>query len=204
MSSTSVRERLGRFVVLTCGVAIVAALPLTLAGYLFPILRADGRANAIVALGGFGVPRAELAADLFLEGAAPLVVVTGAGDCGTMREVLLARGVPASAILTECASRSTQENAALSADLLRENHVRSAILVTHWFHAGRALAAFRAAAPEARFSAATIRPSEPSWRLGWVGPPGPTLAEFAKIPWYALRYGIVAGWQSEQPATAGR
>ncbi|MFC7053962.1 YdcF family protein [Hansschlegelia quercus] len=177
---------------------------MTLAGYVLPVSRSAGRANAIVALGGFGVPRAELAAQLFLDGVAPLVVVTGAGDCDAMRDILLARGVPAKAILTECASRSTQENAAFASGLLRRAHVRSAVLVTHWFHARRALAAFRAALPEMQFTAEAVRPSEPSWRVGWVSTPGATLAEFTKILWYALRYGIVAGPQPEQFAAVAQ
>jgi uncharacterized SAM-binding protein YcdF (DUF218 family) len=205
MNLGGVHRGLGRSVlVIACSAAVLAALALTLAGYVLPVAQAAGRADAIVVLGGFGVPRAELAAQLFLEGVAPLVVVTGAGDCDAMRDVLLAQGVPANAILIECAARSTQENAVFAAVLLRGRHVHSAVLVTHWFHARRALAVFRAAAPEMRFGARAVRPSEASWRLGWDGSPGATLAEFAKIPWYALRYGVIAGGQPEQPSWVGR
>ena len=169
-----------------------AAALLTLAGYVLPVEATPVRADAIVVLGGFGVPRAELAARLFSAGLAPRLLVTGAGDCEAMRDTLIAHGAPATAIVTECASRSTLQNALAIVPELRAEKARSVVLVTHWFHARRALASFRAVAPEIRFGAALVEPDDARWRFGWEQRPlAATLAEYAKIVWYAARNRVV-------------
>ncbi|QZO01273.1 ElyC/SanA/YdcF family protein [Chenggangzhangella methanolivorans] len=88
-------------------------------------------------------------------------------------------------------SRTTQENAINVAAILRAQGLRSAKLVTHWFHARRAIAAFRAAAPEVAFTAASVTPEgSPRWRLGWSSEPQATLSEYVKIVWYAIAHGV--------------
>ncbi|MBM7849939.1 uncharacterized SAM-binding protein YcdF (DUF218 family) [Methylopila capsulata] len=176
--------------------AACAACALTAAGYVLPTVDAPGPADVIVVLGGFGPPRAERAARLFAEGGARRILVAGAGDCEAIRDMLVARGAPAGAIDTECASRSTLGNARQAVPMLAG--ARSAILVTHWYHQRRALACFRATAPSIAFASASVRRDLPRWRLGWTGESKAVLAEYAKIAWYALRYGIVA-WGA--PAT---
>jgi uncharacterized SAM-binding protein YcdF (DUF218 family)/lysophospholipase L1-like esterase len=126
-----------------------------------PLLLADtsGRADAIVALGasatasctpnGYSLRRALLAARLFREGRAPLVLFTG-GLSGSPRcpvaEVMagVARdaGVPADAIRVETASTSTWENAAHSAPILRRLGARRVLLVSDKLHMRRAQACF--------------------------------------------------------------
>ncbi|WP_020184871.1 YdcF family protein [Methylopila sp. 73B] len=170
--------------------AACAACALTAAGYVLPTADAPGPADVIVVLGGFGPPRAERAARLFADGGARRILVAGAGDCDAIRDMLIARGAPAGAVDTECASRSTLGNARRAVPLLAG--ARSVILVTHWYHQRRALACFRANAPSIAFAGASVRRELPRWRLGWTGEPGAVLAEYAKIAWYALRYGIVA------------
>ncbi|GBD48054.1 YdcF family protein [Methylopila sp. Yamaguchi] len=170
--------------------AACAAGALSAAGYVLQTPDAPGPADVIVVLGGFGPPRAERAARLFADGGAQRILVAGAGDCEAIREMLIARGAPPGAVETECASRSTLGNAKQAAPLLAG--ARSAILVTHWYHQRRALACFRATAPSIVFAGASVRRELPRWRLGWTGEPGAVLAEYAKIAWYALRYGIVA------------
>jgi uncharacterized SAM-binding protein YcdF (DUF218 family) len=170
--------------------AACAACALTAAGYMLPTADAAGPADVIVVLGGFGPPRAERAARLFADGRARRILVAGAGDCEAIRDMLVVRGAPAGAVDTECASRSTLGNARQAVPMLAG--ARSAILVTHWYHQRRALACFRAMAPSIAFSGVSVRRELPRWRLGWTGEPGAVLAEYAKIAWYALRYGIVA------------
>jgi len=184
-------------------IAGAAAALLTLAGYVLPVEATPVRADAIIVLGGFGVPRAELAARLFSAGVAPRLLVTGSGDCEAMRDTLIAHGAPAAAIVTECASRSTLQNALATVPALRAEKARSAVLVTHWFHARRALASFRTVAPEIRFSAALVEPDEARWRFGWEQRPlAATLAEYVKIVWYAARNGVVV-WPEANIAGAG-
>ena len=120
----------------------------------------------------------------------PLVIVSGNGDCQDVRRQMAAKGVPTSAIETECESRSTQENALFSVKLLRAHHATNVVLVTSWDHSRRTLACFRMAAPEIHFFA---RPT--------VCPPAGVrhpdsyivkrvFQEYAKIVYYRIFYGV--------------
>src|SRR5262245_43295700 len=110
------------------------------------MVRAMQRADAIVVLGcrigSSGRPmsvaarRAETAARAYLEGAAPLVVVSGGRRWGghveavSLRLELMRRGVPASAIAQELCSLSTYENAIFAAALLETLGAKRVIVVT--------------------------------------------------------------------------
>lgn len=147
-------------------------------------------ANVILVLGGDGLPRAAKAAALYRAGLAPRVLVSGAGECEGLRDVLVAGGVPAGAVLLECASRSTHENAAFSAPLLRGLHARTVLVVTSWFHLRRALACLADAAPEIRWLAVPALPA-PGWppRLATLpAMAGLVAEECVKLLWYWLRY----------------
>jgi len=86
------------------------------------------------------------AAQLYHAGKAPLLVLSGGSDPKTnvgteadaMRELLMALGVPDSALLLEGQSRTTRENAIYSAELLRERGIRRVLLVTSALHMHRA------------------------------------------------------------------
>jgi uncharacterized SAM-binding protein YcdF (DUF218 family) len=119
----------------------------------------DGAADAIVVLGG-GVTQActlnihseqrvLLAARLYKQGRAPVVVMTGGAPSGvkcTVASVMadLAReiGVPADRVLVEETSRNTRANAALSAPLLHGRGARRVLIVTDRLHMPRAQACF--------------------------------------------------------------
>jgi uncharacterized SAM-binding protein YcdF (DUF218 family) len=125
------------------------------AAFLFPrqVLTIDSgekTANVLVVLGG-GDGRAERAADLYHEGAAPAVLVTGFGDCESNVEVLIQRGVPAAAITAEPKALTTYENVTYSLPLLRRMHAQRVIIVTSWYHSRRALACFEQLAPDLQF-----------------------------------------------------
>ena len=172
--------------------AIAAAVVLVLAVILmacdFQLLCVTSRlqsSDAIVVLGGEPVLRAEYAAHLATNGLAPLVIVSGDGDCETNRRVLARHGVATNHIELECASRTTQENALLTVRLLRERKCRRVILVTSWFHSRRALSSFRKYAPEIEFSSAPVARAKPRrYERGYV------VSEYLKIIGYAIRYGI--------------
>ncbi len=118
------------------------------------------RADAIVVLGAAVRPdgrpgqallrRIRHAVALYAAGAAPRLILCGA-DChgagvseaAAMREVALAGGVPADAILLDERSTSTFENAAETAALLRTHGLGSVILVSEPFHLPRARLLFR-------------------------------------------------------------
>ncbi|MEJ0001127.1 MAG: YdcF family protein [Verrucomicrobiota bacterium] len=163
-------------------------------GVLFPqqVLTVDSgetKADELVVLGG-GEGRAERAAELYHQGAARGVLVTGYGDCASNVEVLKRAGVPASAITTEPTALSTFENATRSVPLLRQMGARRVIVVTSWFHSRRALACFEHVAPDIQFFS---RPSyyhfEPATqrRTGFI--PQVNM-EYMKLLFYWGRYGI--------------
>jgi uncharacterized SAM-binding protein YcdF (DUF218 family) len=148
------------------------------------------KADVIVVLGGSGPERSEHAAELFKAAEAPLIVCTGSGDAGDNEACLTNSGVPASAILLESKSRTTRENAQFTIAMLRAHGVKSAIIVTSWFHSRRALACFEHYAPDIKFYS---RPSYVGYpRSDWKskGINGYIKAEYEKLLGYWLCYGI--------------
>lgn len=130
-------------------------------------------AGAIVVLGGSlatGVPprrgpelvdasdRVLHASRLFRAARAPLVVASGGrlpwseaarSEAEEMADLLVEWGVPREAILLEPKARTTSENAAETARLLRARGTKRVLLVTSSIHMRRALASFRAEGLEA-------------------------------------------------------
>ena len=123
------------------------------------------RRDAIVVLGAPLSPdgaltqvleeRAAAAALLYRRGAAPLVVASGGITHGAPRSeaAALAEGLHAlgiAEVLVEDRSRSTAENATLTAELLAARGARSVWIVTQPFHVRRAVRLFRQAGLDAR------------------------------------------------------
>lgn len=67
----------------------------------------------------------------------------------TMRDLLVARGVPADRIVLETESATTRDEALLIAPILKSRNARPVILVTSGIHMRRALGAFRAVGVDA-------------------------------------------------------
>lgn len=149
-------------------------------------------ADVIVVLGGDGPSRAWRAAALYREGAAPKVLVTGIGDCDSIRRHMVRSGVPWEVIQVECASRNTWENAVFSAPILTALGARRAILVTSWFHTRRALASFRQVSPQLEWMSVPVERDESYRRLIHNRRGLMVLKEYLKIGWYSLRYGVTA------------
>ena len=146
-------------------------------------------AEVIVILGG-GAERPVRAAELFKARAAPRILISGEGDDEIYRQILLAHGVPAAAITVENKSKTTQENAEFSAKILGAEKIHSAIIVTSWYHARRAVKTFEHFAPEMKFYS---RPAyygfaSADWKKTGVGKR--LRLEFVKIPAYWVRYGV--------------
>jgi uncharacterized SAM-binding protein YcdF (DUF218 family) len=106
----------------------------------------DGEWDAIVVPGCRGTTRAlfervELASELFHEGIAPRIVFTGGRGSADISEAEAAafiaggHGVPASAIVLEASSTSTEENAAFAAAAIDAERV---VVVTDAYHVWRA------------------------------------------------------------------
>lgn len=147
-------------------------------------------ASAVVVLGGESWTRPTRAAEVFEEASPTWLIISGNGDCEDVRRQLEARNVPTNAILTECNSRSTKENADFSVKLLRDRGVTNAIIVTSWYHSRRAMACFQAAAPEITFYS---RPSRrPLGFAAWQNPyeRGRFTQECAKLAYYWVVHGV--------------
>ncbi|MFA7436858.1 YdcF family protein [Castellaniella sp.] len=93
--------------------------------------------------------RTHTAAELYLAGKAPLIIVSGAAlDGGVSEAQLMAatleqQAIPPSALVLENHSLTTRENALYSAELLRQLGIDSFFLVTSALHMPRAVASFR-------------------------------------------------------------
>jgi uncharacterized SAM-binding protein YcdF (DUF218 family) len=148
------------------------------------------KADIMIVLGGGGShERPEYAAQLFFQQAAPRILVSGAGDDGVNRHILIENGVPAGDIELEGKSKTTRENAEFSIQILRAQKIHSAIIVTSWYHSRRALHTFEHFAPDIKFYS---RPSyfnftRSKWdreffrHVYW---------EYIKIPGYWVWYGV--------------
>lgn len=180
-------------------IGLVAALGSLGSFYLFGLVfaqrllwieHANPTADAIVLLGGDRLYRPSRAVELYRSGAAPHIIVTGNGDCEEVKHALCLQGVPSDAVETECASRSTSQNARFTIPTLRARGAKRVILVTSWFHSRRALLCFRHYAPDIEFISFPTREDLPRnhWPLNrersWV------LLEYPKFVWYWVRYGI--------------
>jgi uncharacterized SAM-binding protein YcdF (DUF218 family) len=173
----------------------LATLLLAAAAFLFPqfflcVDSGPAKADVILVLGGGSHERPQQAAEIFKEHDAPRVIVSGLGDDEIYRRILIESGVPAGAIQVEPKSRTTKENAEFTIKLLREQKLRSAIIVTSWYHSRRALKTFEHYAPEIEFYS---RPSYFAFaRDDWsrLGINKRMRLEFLKLPGYWIRYGI--------------
>jgi uncharacterized SAM-binding protein YcdF (DUF218 family) len=147
-------------------------------------------ADVIIVLGGGEHERPARAAELFKQHVAPRILITGAGDDFINLRLLLQAGIPASAIEVEGKSLTTRENAEFSIKLLREQKVKSAVIVTSWYHSRRALRTYEHYAPEIKFYS---RPSYFAFaRADWkkLGIYRHMRLEFLKLPGYWVRYGV--------------
>jgi uncharacterized SAM-binding protein YcdF (DUF218 family) len=164
---------------------LLPLVALILSKPLLCIQRGPAKADAIVVLGGESVFRPERALELFNAGASKSVIISGDGHKGDIETYLLANGLPALAIQLEPNSQSTKENAEFTCSILKSNGVKTAIIVTSWFHSRRSLASFQHFAPAIQFSSLPTMKHEPlrteSWRV---------LKEYLKIGWYAVRFRI--------------
>lgn len=92
--------------------------------------------------------RIDIAAQLYLAGRAPKVLLSGGaleGDVSEARGMAHAirqQGVPETALILENSSRTTYENAAMTEDQLKARGIGKILLVTSALHMPRAMAAF--------------------------------------------------------------
>lgn len=110
------------------------------------------RADMIIVLsGGRGDERVRQAAELYQQGYAPLVLLSGGEETAgisvpeILRRQALALGIPPDALLSEPDSTSTAEQARFLRPLLEPRGIRRAIIVTSSYHTRRTRRLFRRA-----------------------------------------------------------
>ena len=176
------------------GLLVLAVILLGLIAFFFPqqVLTVDSgpaTADAMVVLGGTP-DRAVRAAELFKQGEAPKILVSGNGNDLSNKKLLERNGVTNAAIILEGKSRTTRENAEFSIPLLRQMGAHHVIIVTSWYHSRRALACFEHYAPDITFYS---RPSYYGYlRTEWrsKGIRASVKSEYVKLLGYWVCYGV--------------
>jgi uncharacterized SAM-binding protein YcdF (DUF218 family) len=145
-------------------------------------------AGTIILLGGESGERVFRAAEVYHQGLATEIIVSGNGDCRKNHDRLRLAGVPESSIIDECLSKSTAQNAEFTSGILRKKGIKSAIIVTSWWHTRRAIKSFGHYAPEIEFFVVPAFNGEK---------PGPSIdqivflmVEYAKSTWYFCKFNI--------------
>ena len=132
------------------------------------------KADAIITVsGGDTTARTQQAIDLYERGWAETLIFSGAAsdksgpsNAEAMRSQALAQGIPRDAVLIEETSETTYENALNTADILRNEQISSAIIVTSSYHAKRTLLEFQQSSPDVEFR---VQPtsSDRQWSVWW-------------------------------------
>jgi uncharacterized SAM-binding protein YcdF (DUF218 family) len=146
--------------------------------------QACGVADAIVALsGGDTSARAAQAIELYQNGWAPTLIFSGAAadksgpsNAEVMRLQAIEAGIPESAIIIETDSENTSENAAATTDIIAEQHIKSAILVTSAYHQRRASLEFARRAPQIELRNHPVAADNQWSGFWWLTPTGWYLA----------------------------
>ena len=177
------------------GVALMIAMGiggLVMIGHALAVKDPLDKADVIVAISGDNGPRTQTAVRLWQQGYAPLLLFSGASldpesvsSAELMKRDAVRLGVPAAAILVEPASTTTEENARLTAQLMSERGLRSAILVTSPYHQRRASIYFSRAFGASGLEVRNHPASDPAWdpERWWMREPARTLTlvELAKL-----------------------
>ena len=144
---------------------------------------ADGKcraADAIVVIsGGDTSARTAEAIQLYKNGWAPYIIVSGAAadksgpsNAEAMREQAISSGVPDKDIFVEGHSETTKQNALEVATIIERNDIQDIILVTSGYHMRRASLEFSASVSGVTVRSHPVR-SDKHWsKLWWITPWG--------------------------------
>jgi uncharacterized SAM-binding protein YcdF (DUF218 family) len=128
-----------------CLVALHAPLLTAAGAYLKLGCEAPGKADTIIVLGGeMNGERTRKGAELYRDGVAPKVMLSDGTKMSwrttaiqEMYDLAVLEGVPAASILKEERSRSTYENALYTRELMEQQGLGSAVVVTSDWHMKR-------------------------------------------------------------------
>jgi uncharacterized SAM-binding protein YcdF (DUF218 family) len=167
-----ISRRVRRIALIAFGIWLVFACVLGIAVFVYGQTDRAQPADVIIVLGaglnrnltpGTGlIRRAERGAELWKAGYAPAIICSGGyarwstrSEADACAEVLRENGVPADAIILEEQSRSTEENALYSHEIMNARGWTTALVVSEGYHLLRASWIFSAEGINASFSPAT-------------------------------------------------
>lgn len=174
-------------------VSLVIALPwagLNAADSLLMIRQKPCKADVIVVLGGENKTRAAKVIELYRQGYAPRILVTGRNEEMLIVQDLTANGVPEYAILQEPFATSTYENAVFTLPMLQRLNAKKVLLVTSWYHSRRALNNFRKISETVEFVSTPTDTVALSSILRDKQLRNLVLIEYVKNVGYWIKYGI--------------
>ena len=177
------------------GIALVLLLEvgmLVFIGHALAVSDPLERSDVIVAVSGDEGLRMETAVELWRLGYAPYLLFSGASldptsvsSAEIMKRQAMELGVPASAILVEPNSATTEENARFVAQVMQQRGFRTAILVTSPYHQRRASILFARSFGPAGLAFRNHPADDPTWDEDrwWMYPRSRTLTviELAKL-----------------------
>ncbi|RKN80423.1 YdcF family protein [Paenibacillus ginsengarvi] len=109
--------------------------------------------------------RIDMAVEAWNDQLAPAIIATGGiglpgepSEASVIKKTLIERGVPENRIIIEDKSRSTYENLHNSLEFMQQHEMKSAVLVTHGYHALRARMMAKMIGIDASVEPVQIRP----------------------------------------------
>ncbi len=170
--------------------ALLALAALVFAPQILCVETSRQEADVIIVLSGETPHRAGRCAEIYAQGFARYVIISGDGDGELIRRRLLQARVPKSNIILEGESQNTWENAVMTSALLKKMHVRRAFVLTSWFHTRRAVATFRRVAPDVEFYPVSAPFTWDAWDHPVRDKARALFREYAKCGWYLVRHGV--------------
>jgi uncharacterized SAM-binding protein YcdF (DUF218 family) len=129
--------------------ALVVGLPLVISFYLSPQDELKKTDAIVVVSGGDTDARVTEGVKLYFQKWAPKLIFSGAAASGdvsnalAMKRISVSKGVSIESIIIEEESKTTSQNAHFVAKILKENNMKSIILITSPYHQRRAYNSFR-------------------------------------------------------------
>lgn len=115
---------------------LILVILLYSAGRFLTINSAPTKSDAIILLTGGDIERIQKALELFTAGYAPLIIVSNGLEDG-YSPFLIELGIPESNIINETKADSTSTNAKYTSEIMKENKLKSAIVVSSDYHMRR-------------------------------------------------------------------
>lgn len=150
-------------------------------------------ADVIILLNG-DIERVDKAVELYNEGYADKILLTNSTMDPISPKDLINRGIPESSIIEEKQAQSTYENAIFTKEMLENENITSALIVSSNYHMRRAKFSFDQVYSQSSINltfVATNESYDPDYWLLTEKSTNVTYKETSKLAYYYIRYGIL-------------